>query len=460
MAIVEEAGVDRAAMLLAAYDAQHDRWDVERSGPFWDAIQQFDDAAQRGAGRTIAVIDGGFDMTVPRLKTQRTMSETSADASTTHGTIVALLALAVAPEAQLLLCPTSRNGSISEESVAAALHDAHAAGADVINVSLEKPYDVGTVFDWAAFDDPASHWPNMDDHDLPFWAAQRLGTNEIRDFVRVPPDSPMASAAVAVASTSIVVAAGGNHSGKVSIPAACPEVFAATFFTEERYETGGSEVVLAGKPSFTTSLLADFALVQPPNVLGSSFASPLIAGLAACMPSLEVLDGFRDMSAFGGLASELTVRQTAYGKLGLPWSDRREAVIGDLYQRALARWPHANETGPCGTCVFFALQTLIDAGLRHLNRGELDQAISLLSRARSLSPTNVHGAANLGVALGALADQASQRNDLATETRLLDQAVAHMGVAVQLRDDYPPYAARLAEFQLALEHPVGWRIIH
>jgi tetratricopeptide (TPR) repeat protein len=257
----------------------------------------------------------------------------------------------------------------------------------------------------------------------------------------------------AATSGCIVVAAAGNYLHTLSVPAVCPEVLGAAFEREKRTVTDTIEIAESGAPTYTPSDFTDFAIIQPENVLGSSFATPLLVGFATLMNQPTDLDPFRDMVRNGGLASELLAASSANAA---PWTDRQRDVVIELYEQAMAVRPHVNDSGPCPECALFAVPTYIDYGLLRLNLGDLDAAERLTMQARIVAPGNAFAAANLGVIYGAQADRATRGGELSAATGLLDAAITHMGAAVSIRPDYPPYARRLGEFTTARLDPQNW----
>ncbi|SDE29170.1 S8/S53 family peptidase [Auraticoccus monumenti] len=450
-----DGGIDAVAGMLARYDATADRWDLPATGSFWDAVDIAHRSGRRGAGRTIAVIDGGFDTGVPRLAAQELVWPTEA-LGRGHGTVVALLTLAVAPRARLLLYPTRVDGRVDEGRVAQALADAVVRGVDMINLSLGDAIPLEATFDFQAFFDPDALWPGMGHDDRLFWSNQRLSQLEYRHWLRLP-HSPLTEAAATVVAAGIpLICAAGNRTNHLAVPAVCPDALAVSFIAEIRTVDDAVELAQGGPPTFTSAAFHDVALVQPPDVLGSSFATPLVTGLVALMEDVGDLDAFRDMARLGGMASELFVTRDQADMAPDP---RRDSVIADLYQRALDTWPHAEELGPCPACAFFALPTLTDAGLHALNHSHLGRAQTLLRRAFLTNPRSPYAAANLAVATMRQADELDRREARGDVLRLLDEAVTLLQRAVELRPDHPPYRARLDEARHALQNPDGWQMM-
>jgi hypothetical protein len=62
--LAQEAGAKVAEMILAAYDRDSGRWSLAKDDPFWSAVASAHSLARRGEGKRIAVVDGGFDMSI------------------------------------------------------------------------------------------------------------------------------------------------------------------------------------------------------------------------------------------------------------------------------------------------------------------------------------------------------------------------------------------------------------
>jgi Subtilase family len=450
-----EAGVDRAAQLLQRYDRETGTWNVERKGDFWNAVHTAHQAGRFGEGFRIAVIDGAFDTTYRQLATHDEIRESESGQLSVHGTVVALLVLAVAPKCRLWLYPASRDGTLDSNLIARGIDAAVAEGVDAINLSFGDALPTNRVVDWTRFFDPDTFWPDMDSIDLPFWCAERLANSEFREWLRLGSTSYSEAAVRAARKGVLVVAAAGNYLDTLSSPAVCPEVFAAAFHRELRLTPAAMEVALSREPTYTPSDFTDFAIIQPPEVLGSSFAAPLLAGFTGLMRDAGELDTYRDMVRLGGMASELMAMAA---RDSIDWTDRRLAVVDDLFRRSLALRPHDGEVGTCAECALFALSTYNDFGLFRLNTGALEEARALFSTARAIAPLNAPAAANLGITLGALADAARRDATVEVQRKLLLAAAENMADAVALRPSYKPYSVRLSEFRSAAVDPRHWTI--
>jgi hypothetical protein len=192
--------------------------------------------------------------------------------------------------------------------------------------------------------------------------------------------------------------------------------------------------------------------------LGSSFAAPLISGMAALMRSRNELSAYRELSRLAALGDALL------GKLDHSvdndWSDRRDGVIDRLYVKAINGQPHPHlhpdHQEVCPECGLFAASAYVNFGLFKLNWGDLDGAEPLLRAAGAFAPWSPHAAANMGVALALRARQAQEQNRWSDVSRLLIEAADLQQKALDLRPDSQSYRARVEEFRAGAQDPQRW----
>lgn len=456
---VLEGGDGAAAALLRRYDPTTRTWDLPREGELWDAVALAHALGRRGAGRTVAVVDDGFDLAVLPTDRVRLAAPWAAPAGAdlSHGTAVALLVLAVAPECTVELYPTRTARGVSRRLAERALAAVATTGAAAVCVSLGRPYPLGDVLRLEDLARGATLWPNLSDEDLPFWLSDVLADGGWRPRLRQP-GCPLGAAAAATAAAGVpVVAAVGNAAGVAYSPAVRPEVLAAAFqVTRREVSAGGREDAVVGAPSYHQSPLADVMVAQPAGVLGSSFAAPLLAGFAALLPQPRDLLAYRDSTRLAGSAAELMVLLRGPRE----WSDRREGVVDRLFARALAALPHDHvpDGPPCPGCAFLATDTWVNAGLFRLEWGDLDGAETLLRTALAAAPGNPHAAANLSLVLARRAVHAQRGARLDDVRTLLLQARDLQRVALRSRPGHAPYAAREREFDAGAADPGRWRL--
>ena len=457
----QEAGADVAAAMLSRYGRATQQWDLPRTGEFWDAVASAHELGRSGEGCTIAVIDDGFDLSLPALARQKLAWKIDGMESAAHGSVVALLILEVAPAAQLLLYPTANRGAWNAELIEGALREVAGTPATIVNMSLGEAFANESVFAGEEFLRNLAPWPDMSKDDFPFWVAEGFAAlNGWRDLVRRP-DSVIADAATALAQTGrTVVAASGNASGYVFSPALERDVFSVSFSRVNRAVEGLEEKAIAGPPTFSQSEFSDFDLTQPPHVLGSSFATPLVSGFAALMRARTDLSAYREMRRLAGVAAQLyvqlgdTVRER--------WSDRRDGVVDKLFKKAVNSQPHPHLSPEnyeiCPECAAFAVDSYVNFGLFKFNWGDLDGAEELLRPAEAFAPRNPHAAANLALVYARMAATAQLGGRWVEVSRLLERAAALQRKAFDLRPDHEPYRVRAAEFEAGARNPQQWQI--
>ena len=441
--VVTLEGFDYAASLLQRYDATHDTWALPREGDLWDAVAIARDQGLRGSGRTLAIIDAGFDADIPVLTKARVIGPRIPTSN--HGTAVALLVHEVAPEANLILISARVDGNLEPNNVAKCIREAVSAGADVINLSLSVriPFDQLGVHDGPGAPRSVPYTGPMAEVRFDWRATLSIPSTAIGDAV-----------AEAAAKGVVVVAASGNRSDSVSIPAALAEAFSVGFLVVRRSNKDSKDNIAVSPPvGYSQSIYSDFQLLQPQGVLGTSFATPLVSGFCALMKDPGDLAAYREV---------VINSSNADGLAQLDLNDEMVQWILNLYRRALESMPHQHSKEehpvPCPECSVFAVPTYCNAGLFALRLGYLQTAERLLRTARAVAPLHIDSAANLAMTLAAMAD--SGRADLAGPeiSALLEEAADHMAFAYDRRPQNKAFGRRLAEFALASQDPTGWQL--
>lgn len=453
-ALHTEAGTYPAAQLLQRYDPTSRSWNFAKTGEFWEAVSLAHSLGQFGAGRCVAVIDDGFDMTLPVLAPHTLRSVGQPHAVSVHGTAVALLILEVAPEVKLLLYPTARttdaHPQIDADAVAAAINDAVEQGADIINLSLGEAVPVAELFSHEKFfaDAPKDHDTTAED--LVFWAAQRAATCDIRETLTLAADGLTASVEAAVAAGVVVVAAAGNDADHFFVPAALPGTIAAGFTRIRTDVIDGFESVSLRVPSFTQSVLTDFMVIQPPDVLGSSFASPLIAGLVAVARTPNTLVELKAAVRRSGWATHLWRNHPQE-----EWRSDRQGIIDELFKTAVNDAPHHHhwESGryQCPECAFLLYSAYTNYGLFTLGWKDFSHAEVVFKTARSIAPHRFEAPANLAVALRERS--VGVRGEDAV--RLLASACEASAASLARRPDYGPYLETFHDLVTQLDKTIN-----
>lgn len=428
-----ESGVDAAASMLERYDRVAGRWTLPKAGEFWDAVRLAHSLGQTGAGVRMAVIDGGFDPGIAALAASRRFGDDD-PVTRAHGSVVALLVREVAPDAELLLYTVTRAGRVDLGLVADAITDAVGRGAAVINLSL------GVKVSLAAVRRPGEASGRSVD-----W----------REDLDVPDHPVVRASAAAQASGVTVVAACGNRDDAVLLPAAHASAFAVGFLSLWRPDDGGmAEVSGIAPKGYTQSAYADFMLVQPPDVLGSSFATPQVAGFACLSPFRDSWRAYARSAAVGAWASDFLLAWSG------GWDDRAEAIDA-MFRQAMELLPHGHRQGSevCPTCAVLALPVYLHWGLWRLNWGDLTVAEQLFRAVRSFAPGHAACAANLAITLARQADgvgvagSGAAGSGVAGRGELLDEAVGLMAEAAAADPDDRDRASRLADFRAAVRDP-------
>ena len=455
-ALQTEAGTGPATQLLLRYDPAARTWDFAKNGEFWEAVTLAHSLGQYGSGRRVAIIDDGFDITLPVLASHTLRSIGPPNAPSAHGTAVALLLLEVAPEAELLLYPTANTNDahleIDEDAVAAAINDAVKQNVHVINLSLGKAVPVTELFSAQNFFADAPKTDDTTAEDLVFWAAQRAATLDVRETLMLGADALTSAVEAAVAAGVVIVAAAGNDADHFFVPAAMAGTIAAGFTRIRTEVIGGFESVSLRVPSFTQSVLTDFTVVQPPDVLGSSFASPLIAGLAVVARDPQTLVELKPAVRRSGWATRLW-RDYPQDE----WRPDRQGVIDELFKAAVNKAPHHHHWQQgryqCPECAFLLYPAYNNYGLFTLGWKDFTHAEVVLNTARSIAPYRFEAPANLAVALRELA--VGVRGDDAV--RLLAAACEASAASLARRPSYGPYLDTFHDLVNQLDNTINYQ---
>lgn len=384
------------------YDRAADTWDWDLPKSdvgVWAAAEVARGLGRRGAERTVAIADSACDLTIPRLAAvvrQNDLAYGGESVDLCHGTVVALLITEIAPDVEVHAYEVVRDGLPRQRALTAALEAISASKADVVNLSLGEallPSDSTT--------EHGGMPPSLYGLETP------------------TPSCPSALCTSVEAMTDarsgrVVVAAAGNEEGMIHCPgrssAALSCGFQSLLRRSEPLEQGGwRDQVESGPPNFPQSANVAYVLQQPPDAVGSSFATPLLAGSVALMENPIELGGFmaaRYLGALGQAAklSELTGHVT----------DADAELALKRFGQALEVLPHKHYEAfeaamPCVECSAFAEPLYVDLGRHLFELQRFENSERWLRLANKLCPWSADAAANLGAVLVATADGDRER---------------------------------------------------
>lgn len=424
-----------AEALLEQYDRDTRDWTYEKRERFWAAVDIAHESGIVGDGTRIAIIDGSFDTKIEAIADRVAYhSPTEQPGGLTHGTAVALLVVEVAPRSELLLFEVCDPSGIPQyEAICTAVEQAVENGAHVISLSLGR-YELATS-------DPARHGGRSPG--LYQGTADELGDSTC-ELCRVTE--------LAAARGVIVVAAAGNQADLVMCPARSSAVVGCGFHsgmqTARPASDGGQSVQASATVPGQQSQVIDFTLEQPPGVLGTSFATPLLAGFAALFADRSEVLGFLSAEL---TASAASVMQNLLDDEVIDRSLLPE--VAKMYRNALAHLPHRHETSdpPCPECSLFGETTYANYGRFLFFSRDFGTAEALLRVGRSAAPRSPHVAANLAALL---IERGRHTDEVTEQLELLKEAGALYTAALENVSDGPAkdmYEAQLERLAVVLD---------
>lgn len=431
--------------LATVFDPVTEQLRIDRRGPFWEAV---DAGVQRALinpppRRTVAVVDSGFDLSIRRLA-EAVHPDSQVPARNTrqhgrHGTAVALLINEIAPDARLLLIDVMPNGRLWKQAVADGLRQTAASGADIVNLSLEFPTTAAprrlestphSVLDayssQAVVDDVGRFFRAVDAYATDGCPRQCAVCDAIREL---PPH--------------VVVFAASGNLATYACPACTRRSVGVAFHAQSLFDAGGMVVLAEDLDDVPSNLAWEAAVPVPPGMNGTSFAAPLLAGLAA------ITD---DPVAFGDIAR-------------FPFALSPTSIVGDRARRAINApaelidaWaagldafathiptPHRHwsegDPAPCPTCAFGLMDFYHQVTCLRMALGNFDHAIAIARTATALAPTSPMAAGNLALACLAAGSQAPTPDGDAT---LIESALRQAMRATLLAPHVTTYRATVA----------------
>lgn len=480
-----------AAMLDAVFDRASETFRLDRHGQLWQAVE----VARRSAAppRVVAVVDSGFDLSVGRLA--RMVHPDSRlpripRLQDPHGTLVALLVNEIAPQARLLLVEARQGIQLWSDDVADAVAHAVRCGADVVNLSLEFHSDA-----------QPRHVPGIEAEPLltriPSADAVLRQVRLWRDLVEPYADGgcrrecELCRAPGGLGgSRAVVVAASGNLDGP-ACPACSPGVVGVGFHGREVALVRDGRVVTGqSMPRTDSNLLWEVSVPEPPGFEGTSFAAPLLAGLAA------IQDDPAELVAMARLPKLLTpVLLLAHaltrpaGRPGPAGDERPDAAGGERPEpasderpdpaggevpdpaiddgpdpAALAVWQaamvefaqvvpdrhrHWEQDAPdaCSPCSLTMVDWYNAFTVLRLVQGDLFQALAMARLAVAVAPRSASAHGNLGEIWSRWRHHLPDRlmpAGLGTRSDYAARARASFTRAAELEPDVPMYAQRAA----------------
>lgn len=438
---IELESASAAGRIIDAYNVASDAWSFPQSGDFWDAVHEAHQRGIRGAGCRIAIIDTACDLTIPRLAHQsggQPIMPCPKGEPTEHGTAVALLVATVAPKAQLDIYEITRNGRPDALEIRKALHLIAQSNADIICMSLglSQACDLTAIQDWVNALSQQGGLEQIIDKMIAEGGMPKPMIPNCRSPVCLCEEVNKASKV-----GKLVVAAVGNAVGDPFCPACATGALAIGFQLDQREVVAEAwEAAWATDPSYKQSGFVDFTIMQPPNVVGSSFAAPLFAGALALGIERSDLRNLMLSSKIGSLGDYFM--GDWYRDVAPKDKPEEESTIALLYHKAIKTNPHFPDMS--ADTIFgaslFTSRFMINAGLFHMLARDLDDAERILSWCRQAAPKNCHAAANLGKTLFLMAQtKASKHPDRAF--KLGERAQQEYSTAIRLRPEFRPYEA-------------------
>lgn len=436
------------AFLDTVLDRSSGRLIVSRRGQIWEAVAAAQTLGATGAGRLVAIVDGGFDLTVPglasRLHPASRVRKETVTKTNGHGTAVALLVREVAPECELLLIDVWDSPTIRRQDVGDAIKLARECKADVLNLSLEFPTDCAVRdVSWIRVELLTSGAPPAADYvaQVQAWidnaepyAGARCGLHcAICDALDELPES------------TLVVAASGNLEGQ-SCPACFVRVVGVGFHRTRRVEVAGTVFMTSELPVSTGPMSrAEFVVEEPPGFQGTSFAAPLVSGFGALLPEPKLLAEIGNMSRALTPVLALANAQWTLGVDQLP-DDAPEILwkglmaFADSIPASHRHFDQESITEACAACALLLIDWYDVAVSLYSAILDWKHALGIARIAAVLAPESASVNGNHAFA----AERAAEHQTDETERKaLLRESVAAYKNAVRIAPEVTMYATEL-----------------
>ena len=415
--VLLESGAGSNAV-LERYDAGRQQLVPPAGSELWTALERAQALGRRGAGRRVAIIDADCDLRFEPLRRRvvRRKSWVPTAGPATHGTAVGLLVGAIAPECEIEFHNVVRDdGSLDVHAICDAVDEAASSGVDLINLSLGRP----------------THVTDAQAQRFMLAVMQAHPLAEQRDFLEAEHDPACrlcAAAGRAIARGVVVIAAAGNNSNTIFCPARAPGVQAAAYmatsarvFTVQSGET--AERINLEDVTHPQSPLWDHTVQETDAFPGTSFASPIVAGLVALFDSPNEFVAYHRAGRLDSRAF-LTWSAAMDDKAGPEETETGISAAHQIFDLAFRQLPHAHcshqrqlksdllwtDPADCPSCGVMARSLFVNSGLFHLERAvnarsrdsqqeELDKALDILWASHRLAPWYASAAANLAKTL-------------------------------------------------------------
>jgi hypothetical protein len=423
---------------------------MDHDGDFWDAVAVAHASGAYGGGREVAIVDSGFDMTIDRLRDASspdsiTRSDTL-EPHGRHGTVVALLVNMIAPAARLLLLDAgSSQAGPTRTKVGELLQSERVRRADIVNLSMEFVSDCprsAPEVDIAVLVDPDPPTDRFVE-ELRHW---RDGAGLYAPGGCQRP-CMICLAIDALPSDTLVIAAAGNDE---NLQAVCPSANSRTVglgFENRpvRYADGMTTVGSSLPDDFEQTLMVELGIPQPAGFLGTSFAAPLVSGLAALLTNpMDVAVCTRLRAGLAPLINlSMTMRSTPIvTKSVLTTALAGFAEYAAGFPPAHQHWLH-QPPKPCAVCSFFVHDWYRNYTAVAATQIEPAEATAICTLGTAVLPRSADLACNRGAALRRLAT--STLDNPAARARHLADATEEYQRALRLQPGNLTAAHALAE---------------
>lgn len=343
------------------YSTKTNSFKFKKSTDFWNSIAFAQERGRNGKGVKIAVVDIAFDLSYPALKAKTKLYRrySTYDSSELHGNIVALLILEVAPEVDLYLFDIGKDGMPDPDYLDLATKEILELEMDIVNLSWGKKIPKKV-------------------HSATELAIEHCTCN-------------VCSKVKPLAEQMLVVTSVGNDSNYQYCPSTVPNVLNIGFQYEnikkkKASDDGKISLAEATQPlKYSQSLNTHFTIMQPKNLIGSSFASPLFVGILALMENPKNdLSRYLSITASSSIATSLFTSSTNNQTI-----ENRSPEIEKIFLEGLRNNPHGfycNKNDFCFECSIFCLVAYSNLALLYLNNNQYPYAEKLALTAIRVAP--------------------------------------------------------------------------